>query len=491
MYDQSAGSPLRIGVVGVFHETNSFAPGMTELSAFQAEWIEGKAAFTKRYHGTRTSMGGVIDAAEEAGITLIPGLYTSTMPSGMVSHAAGQTLIERVRDSVPADIDGLMVILHGAMVSEVADDMEAAILGAIRRKVGDQLPLSVTLDLHANVSEEMVRLTNIMVAYDTYPHIDVYERAIEAFQLLIRSIRGEIQPVMALSQPYVLAAPQAMMTDHGMMKELMDQATAYEQHSKVLNISVCGGFPYSDVPDAGFSFVVLTDGDRELAEKYAGMMAERVWAGKERFAKVGLPAQQAVDAAMEIAQGPVIVVESSDNVGGGSPADATHILQHLIDPPRKSLVIIRDVEAVKLAHRLGVGNDFLASVGGKTDRMHGEPVRIAGRIRLLSDGEYTHSGPFLTGKLARMGRTAVIVAGNLTLVLTEERVAPWDPGHVLSLGLQPHSFHLIVVKSAVAWKTAFGSIATEVIEVDTPGCCSFNLHSFEYRKLKRPIYPLD
>jgi microcystin degradation protein MlrC len=486
-----AQDPLRIGVVGVIHETNSFAPGKTELYDFQAEWVDGESAFVDRYKGTRTSMGGVIDAAIAEKAVLVPGLYTSATPSGMVTEAASHALVESIVQSIEPNMDGLLVILHGAMVTEASFDMEATILSAIRQQVGNQLPLAVTLDLHANISEDMVQLSDIIVAYDTYPHIDVYERAMEAFSLLVRYARGEIDPVMALSQPHLLVAPQAMLTSDGVMKELMDRAFEIEKDPKVLKVSVAGGFPFSDVPDAGFSFVVLTDGDPGLAQTYARQLSEMAWEHRERFKISGLTAEQAVKKAFEIEQGPVILVEGSDNVGGGSPADATHILKYLTQPLCKSLIVIRDTDAVHCAHKLGINGFFKGAVGGKSDDQHGESVMVEGKIRLLFDGEYQHVGPYMTGKWARMGLTAVVESGNLTLVLTENREAPWDLGHVLYIGLRPESFHVIVVKSAIAWKTAFGPIAAAVIEVDTPGCCSFNLQHFTYHQIKRPIYPLD
>ncbi|MNH86868.1 hypothetical protein D3C73_393370 [compost metagenome] len=194
---------------------------------------------------------------------------------------------------------------------------------------------------------------------------------------------------------------------------------------------------------------------------------------------------------MSKSEGPVILVEGSDNVGGGAPADATHTLQYLLNPAKKSLIVIRDELAAQEAHKLGIGGLFDGEVGGRSDDLHGDPVRVKGHIRLLFDGKYTHIGPYMTGQWANMGKTAVIEAGKLTLIVTEQRTAPWDLGHVSSVGLRPEDFHVINVKSAIAWKTAFGTVARHVIPVDTPGCCSSNLEHFNYKLLKRPIYPLD
>ncbi|MDF2723521.1 MAG: microcystinase [Paenibacillus sp.] len=480
-----------IGFIGVVHETNTFAPGVTEIGAFQADWVVGKEAFIERYTGTKTSMGGVIDAANELGLQLRPGFYTQTTPSGMITADAFEAIADALVAGIDADIDGLVVTLHGAMVSAGYPDAEGEILRRVRAKVGPDFPLAVTLDLHANISPQMVELSGINVVYDTYPHIDIYERAVEAVHLLKSQLDGEIVPVQKLVQTRMLVAPQAMLTSSGVMKEVMDIAFELEKVPGVLNISVAGGFPYSDVAEAGMTFIVTVDGDAALADRIGEQLRTAAWERRERFFVPQLEAAAAVAAAEQQPEGPVILIESSDNVGGGSPADATHILPHLLAATKKSLIVICDPEAVRLAAQLGIGGVLRHAIGGKSDDLHGAPVPVEGRIRTLFDGNYRHIGKYMTGQYARMGLTAVIECGPVTVILTEKRVAPWDPGHVRFVGLDPTHFHMIVVKAAIAWRTAFGDVAKHIIDVDTPGCCTANLHRFRYESLQRPIYPLD
>lgn len=483
--------PKIVGVIGVIHETNTFAPGLTGVDAFKDDWIIGKEAFIERFAGTKTSMGGAIDASAELGLELRPGFYTQATPSGMVTDDAFNAIADSMVHSIEADIDGLVVILHGAMVAASFPDAEGEILRRVRAKVGPDLPLAVTLDLHANISPEMVDLSGMIVAYDTYPHVDIYERAVEAVHLLKRQLDGEIEPVQKLVHTRMLVAPQAMLTSSGVMKEVMDIAFELEKEPGVLNISVAGGFPYSDVEDAGMTFVVTVNRDLELAERLGERLLTAAWERRERFVIPQMEPAEAVAAAENHPQGPVILIESSDNVGGGSPADATHILPHLLKASKKSLIVICDPEAVRLAANVGIGGVLRCAIGGKSDDMHGAPVPVEGRVRTLFDGDYRHIGAYMTGKHARMGLTAVIECGNVTVMLTEKRVAPWDPGHVRFVGLDPEHFHMIVVKAAIAWRTAFGDVAKLIIDVDTPGCCSANLHRFQYEALSRPIYPLD
>lgn len=481
-----------IVVVGVYHETNSFAPGTTDLYAFESDWVKGEEAFIQRYQGTKTSMGGVIDAAKTLGMKLIPGLYTEATPSGLVTGYACQKIIQEIIGSIPQVCDGIVLILHGAMVCEEYLDVEGELLRQVRNHFGPSLPVGVTLDLHANISQQMVELSDFIVGYDTYPHIDMYDRAFEVVSLLNQFIKGDINPTKVLKRPKMLVPPQTMITtEPGPMKELVDRALKMENDPRILNVTVAGGFPFSDVPDAGMSFLVTTDGDAALADRYAEELSSMAWRNRDRFHFYAVPPEQAVQNACQQENGPVILIEGSDNVGGGSPADATHILKYLIKTPYKSLIVIKDTEAVLLAHRLGVGNEFKGKIGGKTDQWHGSPVEIFGKIRLLFDGAYYNVGQYMNGKYVNVGLTAVIEAKQVTLLLTEKPAVPFDIAHIRSSGIDPEQFHLIVVKSAVAWRAAFGDIANHVIHVDSPGCCSANLKNFDYHYINRPVYPID
>lgn len=482
---------MKIAVAGIYHETNTFAPGFTSIDAFQAEWVSGNQAFFDRYEGTRTTMGGVCSRAKELNIVLIPGLYIAATPSGIVGKETAEALFEAVCNSLEEDVDGLFLIMHGAMVADSFLDVEGELLQRIRDRFGYDIPLAMTIDLHANISSQMVKLVDIIVGYDTYPHIDMFERAEEALGLLADTIEGRVKPMRALSKSRMLVVPQSMLTHEGVMKELMDEAFAMEKLPNVMNVTVAGGFPYSDVPDAGMAFVVTTNNDVKLADQLAQRIAHLAWEKKTKFQVTFMSPNEAVRKAIEQSAGPVILTEGSDNVGGGAPADATHLLALLKDTSVKTLIVIRDVEAALKAHEIGVGGEFDEKIGGKSDDLHGEPVPIKGKIRLLFDGVYNHVGPYMTGQRMEMGRTAVIESEKLTVVLTENRTPPWDLGHISSVGLWPEDYHIIVVKSAIAWQAAFGPYAQSVIHVDTPGCCTANLKNLSYNQVKRPIDPLD
>lgn len=435
---------------------------------------------------------GPLTEHDSRGGALSCGLFTMAPPGGMVPREVANELMDTMIASIDPSVDGMLVVLHGAMVAEGFPDMEGEILGRIRAKLEKRIPVVATLDLHANISTRMVEQADILVGFDTYPHIDIYERVFEGVQLLARMIRQEIHPTSALVKPGILIAPQAMETcEAGPMKDMMELAFAMESDPGVLNVTIAGGFPYSDIPDAGVGIIVTTNGNPRLAEHYAEQLGRKAWSLRDKFICTASPPVEAVAAAIAETECPVILVEASDNVGGGGPGDATYVLEHLLHAPKTCLIVICDKEAVTVAHQLGVGGAFAAWVGGKRDHMHGKPVWLTGSVRLLFDGRFHHIGPYMAGHKVDMGKTAVIESGNVTMILTERRTMLFDRNLVNSVGLREESFHVIVVKSAVAWKSAFGDICKKIISVDSPGCCSSNLFHFEYENVKRPIYPLD
>ncbi|MFS0821547.1 M81 family metallopeptidase [Bacillus sp. 1P02SD] len=489
---------MRIGVVGCYHETNTFAPGITPLDDFQKEWYIGKQSFYQAFQGTKTSMGGVIDASETFNFELVPLFYTQTLPSSTVSEDAKNAIIKEIIHQVRKEqesLDGLLVILHGAMASEKCQDVEGELLRLLKEVV-ESKPISVTIDLHANLSEDMVRIPSFIVGYDTYPHIDAYERAIEATELLIKYITNQVKPTSHLERTNLLIAPTLMNTNIEPMSTLMARVFKYEKEADVLTISIVGGFAFADVFCVGANVLVTTNDNPQKAERIACELSQWMRLHQNEFRPVLYNLEQAKEYANQQTDFPIVFIESSDNVGAGTPADATHTLRYLIEHEMNEfLIVIHDYEAVNLAFAIGVGGELDYPIGGKKDikdnkdPLHGRPVNVFGKIKLLSDGVYRHRGPYMTGMLANMGKTAVIEIedNKSSIILTEKRVAPWDINHLKSVEVDPIDFKIIVVKAAVAWRSAFGDIAKYAIELDTPGSSSSNLNYFEYKNIPESL----
>jgi microcystin degradation protein MlrC len=482
---------MRIIAGGIMHETHTFSAEPTPLESFgiqRGDEIPAKLA------GTNCSMGGVIDASQALGLDLVPTLLTNCVSTAAPSRETFETmlneLVERIRAALPAD--GVVLTLHGAMVAEGYDDAEGEIVRRVREVVGPDIPIAVTLDLHANIGQKMVDQATIVTTYDTYPHIDLNERAQEAVQLLVRTIKGEITPTMALAKPPLLPVPQAMFTAKPPFKTLLDRAHEMEENGEALTVTVSGGFPYADIPDAGVGFLVTTDNDPAKARELADELAEMAWSMREQMKVVNMPPDQAVAEAIAYPEGPVMLVDVGDNIGGGTPGDATVILQELIDQDaQNAVVVMADAAAVQKAIAAGVGNNVKLSVGGKTDMLHGGPVELQGRVKLISDGVWVHEGPENAGVTFDGGPSVVVIVGGIELIITTRKSMPGDQQQLKSFGIEPTKKHIIVVKSAVRWRGGFGPIAKHSIDVDTPGLGATDLSRFDFKKIRRPIYPLD
>ena len=485
---------MRVALAGLWHETHTFATTPTTWQDFaDFEHLAGNAIID--YHrGTRTGIGGCIAAAEQSRITLVPIVSAGALPSGPVTASAYHELYSEILSGLQEQLpyDGVILSLHGAMVSEAEDDVEAALCAAVRAMVGPNVPIVATTDFHGNHSQALLT-ADIVVGYDTYPHIDIFERGAEAVLLLARLILERWSPTAAMVRLPLLASVQGMDTQREPMAGIMALAHDIERDPAVLNVTVAAGFSYSDVDRAGFSCIVYTDAGSE-AGRYARQLAALAWSGRSAFQVQNVPVAEAVRQAIREPAGPVILIDVADNVGGGSPGDGTALLHELIaQQARKAVVALADPEAVARACNAGVGNDLELWVGGKVDHWHGQPVHVRGRVAHIGSGRYVNKGSWMTGREMNMGRSVVLNCMNDTiqLLLTDRKIVPFDAEQLRSQGIQPEAQHIIVVKSAVAWRAAYGDMARAAIPVDTPGLCSTHLERLPYRKIRRPIYPLD
>jgi microcystin degradation protein MlrC len=481
---------MRFITGGIMHETHTFSTEPTTAATFPQH--RGEECLV--YAGTNHSLGGVIDACRELGIELVPTLFCDAFSTGTVTRDGFETLadelVERIGKALPAD--GVVLTLHGAMVADGYPDAEGEIVRRVRQVVGPDVPIAVTLDLHANIGQLMVDGCDVVTCYDTYPHVDASARAQEAVALLARTVHGEIRPTMALVKPPLMPAPQVQSTAQGPFKTLFDRAHAMEESREALTVTIAPGFAYADVPDAGTSFLVTTDGDKAKAERLARELAELAWSLRDQMIPRNVPPAQAVAEAIAYPEGPVMLIDVGDNIGGGTPGDGTVLLAEILKQgAQEAVMVIADKEAVDAAAAAGIGGTVTTTVGGKTDRLHGEPVPIAGRVRLISDGRFVLEGPENAGTTGEMGRTAVVRVDGVNLVLTSKKFAPGDQQQLKSVGIDPARQKIVVLKAAVRWRGGYGAIARHAILVDTPGLGSVDLSRFDFKHIRRPIFPLD
>jgi len=490
---------MRIAVAGLCHETNTFAEGVTRFEHF--ERAGGFPALTvgeeivAALHATKVPMGGFIAAAEELGFELVPIIWTFAQPSGIVMQNAYEKLAGMLLDGLQKamPIDGVLLDLHGAMVTEELEDGEGELLARIRHLIGPDIPIMVTLDLHANITPAMAAEASALIGYDTYPHVDCFERGIEAAHLLVDTISGHVQPTTGLAQIDMLIGPPRQCTLLSPMKDIFALVHEIEQRPGILAVTLAAGFPFSDTYNTGPCAVVSADGDQHLAQESAEEVAELLWQRREQFRLALTPVEEAIRYAVEQGAGPVILADGSDNPGGGAPCDGTVMLEALISAqaPRATVAIMVDPEAVGQAIAAGVGKQVSLTVGGKTDDRHGAPLTVTGYVRLISDGNYRNQGPMMTGLSVAMGRTVVFVVGDVEILLTEQAVQPYDMQVLRSVGIEPTRRLIIGLKSSVHFRADYQEMATRIFEVDTPGVHNPDVTQYTYRRLRRPMWPLD
>ncbi|MCH8808968.1 MAG: M81 family metallopeptidase [Proteobacteria bacterium] len=495
----------RILIAGFRHETNTFSKLPTDMAAFEARSLHRGAEIAAAYRGTKTEVAAFFDACERHDWTPVPVVMADATPSGKVTRAAFEAFTAEILAALDegGPVDGLFLPLHGAMVTEHADDGEGALLEALRAKVGRGLPIAVTLDLHANVTETMANLADILVSYRTYPHVDQYEIATEAADLLARRLAGEIAPGCTVARGAMLdGADHGRTTAPGPMTEVLERAARFRKEPGVLSISINAGFPWADIPFAGPTAVVVGDGPSPRYAEIAEALIREIWDKRRRrtIAPVSVAAAMAAVAAAGSGaaegppEGPVVLADYADNPGGGGYGDSVDLLGGMIAAglENAAYATIYDPEAAALCTQAGAGAEVTLSLGGKVEPRFGAPLEVTGTVKRLTDGRLTFDGPMNAGVSVAMGPTAVLAIGGIDVVVTSGRFQVYDRQYLKHAGIDPAEKSVVAVKSAHHFRAAFAPLARQIVVVDGGGgLTSANFKELPFEKLRRPIYPLD
>jgi microcystin degradation protein MlrC len=484
-------SKYRVVVAEVKHETNTFSTIKTKLEDYSPRYGQEIIDF---YSGTRTELGGFIDSLKEKNIEIIPSIAAGATPSGPIIQKDFEYMISRIKDTIKraGKIHGVLLSLHGAMIAENIPEAEGTILKAVRDLVGPKIPIIITLDLHALISDMIVNNCDAIFGFDTNPHTDMYERGIEAAETMFATLEGEIKPSVAHKKVRMIPPTINQRTTEGPMTKLQELAFEMEKDPRVLNACLFPAFPYADVERVGSASVVVTDNDLGLAQKHADELGELFFELRKEFLKPLTPISEAVKHAVESSTGPIVLADVSDNPGGGAPGDGTEILRELIKQGATNVgvAIIKDPEAVQHAEKVGVRNTLSMEIGGKTDELHGDPIHVTGVVKTLTDGFFIHKAREV-GVRANVGKTAVIDVNGIEIILTEKSHAPNDPEIYRRNGIEPTDKKILVLKSRGHFRAAYEPFSKEIIEVDAPGLTTPNLDRFNYTKIPRPIWPFD
>ena len=501
---------MRIGVAGLSHETNTFAAEQND-SLGCASVQEGEGLLANAH--PRGFVGGFIEGVRDSGVELVPTVSIGFAHGGLV-HAklykhCRDLIVEKLRGAQP--LDGVYFALHGAMVAEAPyTDAEGCLVREVQRALGD-IPMVATYDFHAIMTDEEVASV-VPFPNNTNPHIDGYERGLDAAGCMLRMLSGEIAPVtrrvfVPIIGPNIGQSTWSQIPEEELGLLLYDLNLRRQELEKtpgIIDITILGGYGYADTPDTGMSIVATADGDAELAERMARQLAGELWARREQLTTVRpvYRIDDGVKEAMSRQRKPILLVDLGDDPGSACPADSPAVLESLLRlGARDCAVTIRDPDVVEAGMRAGVGASLSMPVGATADRRFYQPLEVSGRVRLIDDGSYMILGPTHGGwgreaspeafREANVGPRVVLRLGDRIDVIFSQRRTGKDRDFFKSAGIILEEKQIIAMKSNQAHRASFDPVVASTIELDSPGVSTVNYESLPYRYLPRPIWPMD
>lgn len=491
----------RVLIAGLVHETHTFLAEHTERARFEEMvWRRGQSMLDY-CRGDLSPMGGALEVADAMGWQIYASRYGAAMPSGTVEDEVLSVWWSEVECDLEAalinGLDGVLLILHGAMVCASFADAEGEVLRRVRGKVGPHIPIAADLDLHANFSAEMAQYGTIFTGYRENPHTDARQAGVRAAQLLDRTMQSGERPRVVCVKPGALYAPVGTGTANEPMRSFEAAARALEaRYPELLEVCVLPGFAYADIACAGFALVATTTGDATRAQHLLAPLAEAVLTRVEEGNPLDPPVDEALPNALRHGAGPIGLIEPSDNIGGGTPGDGTGILQALLRyEVDNAAVVINDPQAVRACHSASIGDRLHLPIGGKVDRQHGPTLDLDLQLENLTDGKFDLENPHshlasLVGRHVDMGLCAVVRHRGVRILLTTLKTPPMDLGQLRSQGIVPEQLYMVGIKAAVSHKAAYDPILKASFYVDTPGLGTSDLRRFAFRHVPRPIAPL-
>jgi microcystin degradation protein MlrC len=494
---------MRLVIAQMKHETNTFSPVPTPLARFAGDGelpLEGDAAVAA-HRGTGSAIAAFIDMAEAAGAAYIVPVAASAWPSGPVDDGAFEHIASRIVAAAAAGCDGVLLDLHGAMVTRRFDDGEGELLRRIRA-AAPGIPIGVALDMHTNFYDAMGEHATAIAGYQTYPHIDMYETGQRAGRALLAKLQGKARPAMAWGRRPMLPHVMRQGTDDSPNRELQARCRQMESQG-ALCASVFVGFPNADIEYAGLSAVVVTDDDPALARRWCDELLDRAWEQRARFVYRVEPLADSMARAAALAKskpepsGPIVLLDHSDNCASGGTMDTMTVLGAMLDAGLEDAAAfaIFDPQAVQQLIAAGVGAEVTLPLGGKLDMpslgLAGQPRVVTGRVKLISDGRYRNWGPMARGEANHMGPTAVLDTGKIQIVVISDHVEPHDLAAFAAVGIAPERLRFLMLKSRVHWRAGLKSLAHAVVECAGTGVCTSDYAALGFEKLRRPMYPID
>jgi microcystin degradation protein MlrC len=487
----------RIAVAALMQETNSFSPLPTTLAMFENSYFLRGEEILTGFTGARVEVAGFLSVLRQSGAVAVPLICAHAVAGGAVTRPCFDTLVGEIEARLRATgpVDGVLLALHGALVVEDEPDGDGEIIARIRRLLDAAVPIGVSLDLHAHVVPRMLQPKVFLIGYQEYPHVDMYETGERTARLLLDVIARRRRPVMALAKRPMIISAVCGRTSDGPLRPVVEEARRMETSGEALHISVFPVQPWIDVPDLGLAVLVCADGDGVAAERAANKLADMTWKRRHEFEPDLVTIENAIRIGLS-SPGTTIVSDPGDAPTSGSAADNATVLRALFAAgaeraDRLTFLTLCDPGVAEAACRLGPGARLTTRVGHCFSRHDGESVRIDGTVQLVSDGEYRMRDPGARGMVMKMGPTSVMGIGSLRLLVRSLPAMEWDTGMYLSQGLDPRDAGLVFVKSPAHFRAGFAPMASRILVADTPGASCSNARRIPWRRVTRPLFPLD
>ena len=478
---------MRIGIARISQETSTFSPQQTDLEMIRAFGVAHGQDVIEPRDRVNAFVAGFLDIVGDQELVGITSVHAS--PAGYLTAAAMDAITiwftEDLQAALP--LDGLLLSLHGAFASIADPDMEGRILQCAREILGPDVPIGVSLDLHANITRRMIEHADALYGMHTHPHVDMREIGRRVAATLLAAKRGEVKPVTRAIKLPLITSAETHITGEPPMKDLMDAARRYEEDPRVLLASLFAVQPWMDVPEMGWCSVVVTDNDPALADRLARELAEMAWGQREAYTRPCPTYQEVLDQAFATEVRPVVISDPTDLMTGGGTGDSTWYLKELLAraPEAPCYLTMVYPEAAAQMASAGPGVRVALSLGGKLDNIHSTPVQVEGEVvRVIPpspDRELPES----------MGLTAVLQAGNIHIVVFERLGPGSSPSIYSGAGLDPKQAKILIAKSVVDFREGYQGVAKLFLQGEAPGLAPINLHILEWRTVPRPIYPLD
>ena len=480
----------RILVALFRQESHSFVPGSTTMADFELGGIRRGNAVLKRA-GNR-EVDGYLDSAEELNVELVPIVDAQASSGPPLDDETFEAFAAEICEAVTehlGSIDGVMLGLHGAMVTASLDDAEGELLSRVREIVGPDLPVAATFDLHTHMTPKMADQADIVVGYQTCPHVDLRRTGKAAMDILIRTIRDEVTPAISIRKIPMLTTSEPHDDRVFPNNQVIGRLHEAEKDLRILAATAFCTQPWLNISELGWTIVVVTDDNSSLGQETADSIARTAWDLRDNYLLQKTEINDAIDTALQ-GDGVFALSEGSDSTTAGGLGDGNLLLKALLqrDLDQPALLMVRDAEAVEDCVAAGIGSAVTTTLGGKYNPMFYSPIEVTGTVRTITDGHYlNHYGGI---RHIEMGPTAVLQIGAISVMVTSERPRMVDYEAYKSVGLDPRSFKIVQPKSAGAYREYYEPIAT-CIDVDVPGPSGSDLTALPFTRIPRPLWPWD